>query len=102
MWDTDREQTLITFHTLTPVLGFYINASAIFTFVGFGYTPFVLMETFTIYLYVQYDWWLDPGHVTLPSGGTPQVDFGGVTDWYQSHLTNQSRLFYRCVCRSIK
>ena len=33
--------------------------------------------TFTIYSYVQYDWWLDPGHVTPPSGGIPRVDFWG-------------------------
>ena len=34
--------------------------------------------TFTIYI-VQYDWWLDPGHVTPPGGNTPRVDFGVVT-----------------------
>ena len=28
---------------------------------------------------VQFDWWLDTGHVTPPSGGTPRVDLGGVT-----------------------
>ena len=43
------------------------------------------MDIYYYLLHVQYDWWLDPGHVTPPSGGTPRVDFGGVTDWYQSH-----------------